>query len=230
LTHSSEPEPSKIKLAAVLYGVFVAVAFIWGLIAGRPVPVVDSEGGSTWIHVGLGAAIGLALGLLVVGLSRLMARHLTWAQNLYRWFAEVLGPLSQRDVFYLALLSSIGEEILFRGAMQPTIGLWITTLIFGLLHIPPKLQLWPWTLMAALLGLLFGLLTLWSGNIAGAVLAHFIINMLNLRQIARFYSPRAMQENLPAAPPPSSMEQHEEKYNDSSGASADGSDLSLEGR
>jgi hypothetical protein len=114
--------------------------------------------------------------------------------------------------------------------MQPTLGLWITTIIFGLMHIPPKLRLWPWTLMAGLLGLLFGLMTQWSGNIAGAVLAHFIINMLNLRQIARFYRSPSMQENLLAEHPPSSMKQHEESNNDSPGAPADSSDIPPESR
>jgi membrane protease YdiL (CAAX protease family) len=191
-----------LGLAAALYGVFAAGAFLWAHLAGRS-PLWDSAVFS-WSLCGLGLAAGLALGLLTVGLSRLLVARLAWARSLYLWFREVLGPLTIRQVAALALLSSVGEELLFRGAMQPALGLWLTTLIFAALHFPSRLSLWPWTVMAALLGLLFGLLTLWSGNVAGATLAHFVINLLNLRHITRIPA-----EKLLGPMPAPSMEHHE---------------------
>jgi hypothetical protein len=197
-------------LAVVLYAVFVLVSFSWSWIAGRPSPLHDPAR-TTLESLLLGIAIGATGGLAVVAASRLLMQRFPWARELRRWFGEVLGPMPLRQVLLLALLSSVGEEMLFRGAMQPTLGLWITSLIFGLLHIPPRRDLLPWTAMAALLGLFFGWLTLWSGNIAGAVVAHFIINLLNLHHVAR-HAPRHGIENLPGAGAAPSMEAHEQSH------------------
>lgn len=191
-----------LGLAAALYGLFAAGAFVWAYLADRS-PLWDPAV-FTWPLLGWGLAAGLALGLLTVGLSRLLVARLAWARSLYLWFREVLGPLTIGQVAALALLSSVGEELLFRGAMQPALGLWPTTLIFAVLHFPSRLQLWPWTVMAALLGLLFGLLTLWSGNVAGATLAHLVINLLNLRHITGLPA-----EKLLGPMPAPSMEHHE---------------------
>ena len=35
----------------------------------------------------------------------------------------------------LAILAGTGEEIFFRGALQPVIGLWLTSLFFALIHV-----------------------------------------------------------------------------------------------
>ena len=85
----------------------------------------------------------------------------------------------------LAAASALGEEILFRGAMLDAWGLWVSSLVFALLHIPPKRSLWPWTVSALLLGLGFGVVTLATGNLGAAVAAHFVINLQNLRYITR---------------------------------------------
>ena len=178
----------------MFYSVLVAVSLGWGVVAGRPHLVYDPLQ-TTWSTVALGAFAGLSLGVGVVLLSRLSVARMAWARELYRWFASVLGPLSHREVLALAVLSSLGEELMFRGAMQPTLGLWATTIIFGLMHLPPRISFWPWTASALVMGLCFGLLTEYSGNLAGAVVAHFVINYLNLGHAVSF---------APAAPPPAS--------------------------
>jgi membrane protease YdiL (CAAX protease family) len=207
----------KLLLAASLYGLFAIGAFVWSFFSGSgPVfdPVVFS-----WERAAIGSAAGLTLGLAVVAGSRLLVERFGWARSLYHWFAHVLGPMSDREVLGLALLSSIGEELLFRGAMQPTLGLWLTAAIFGLLHFPPRLRLVPWTVMAGLFGLIFGAITLWSGTISGAVIAHFTINLLNLREVARFAvdHPARPGEKLPSEDPTPSMGHHDEPATDADG-------------
>jgi len=135
------------------------------------------------MHV-ISAVMGLALGLVVAAATHLAAR-MAWLDRLSSFFASTLGPIGWRPAFQLALLSSIGEEIFFRGAMQPALGLWLTTLIFGALHLPPRLSLASWTLLATILGLAFGLLMEQTGSISGPILAHFTINFLNLRLVGR---------------------------------------------
>jgi len=83
----------------------------------------------------------------------------------------------------LALASSIGEELLFRGALMPWLGIWLQAAIFALLHVGPGRRFLPWTVSAFVLGLLFGALAQWTGNLGGPIAAHFAINFLNLRYI-----------------------------------------------
>jgi membrane protease YdiL (CAAX protease family) len=56
----------------------------------------------------------------------------------------------------LAIAAGVGEELLFRGALQPVFGLVTTSVIFGLIHIQYGLS--PLTLFVALLALTLGLI------------------------------------------------------------------------
>ncbi|WP_461089127.1 lysostaphin resistance A-like protein [Spirosoma gilvum] len=85
-------------------------------------------------------------------------------------------------ILIIGFVASIGEEVFFRGIIQRKlvgwtanahVGIWLTALIFSAVHFQfsgffPRL----------LLGLLFGYLYFWSGNIWVAILAHFINNSL----------------------------------------------------
>ena len=64
------------------------------------------------------------MGLAVVGLTRVATRHWQWARDLHSSFHDLLGPLTGREIFILALASSVGEELLFRGVLQSWIGRW----------------------------------------------------------------------------------------------------------
>lgn len=130
-------------------------------------------------------AVGIAVGFAVVRTFRWMEPRYAWLHRLRHEFRDVLGPLSHREIFALAAASSLGEELLFRGAMLDNWGLVASTLVFGLIHVPPRWSLWPWTASALVMGLLLGTLTLMTGNLGAAVLAHFVVNYLNLGHIAR---------------------------------------------
>ena len=91
----------------------------------------------------------------------------------------------------LALASSIGEELLFRGALLPWFGVWAQALIFAGLHVGPGKRFLPWTLSALVLGIAFGWLAVWTGNLGGPIAAHFAINFLNLRYIVAAPAPAA---------------------------------------
>ena len=55
--------------------------------------------------------------------------------------------------------------------------------MFALLHVGPGKRFLPWTVSAFVLGLAFGELAVWTGNLGGPIAAHFAINFLNLRYI-----------------------------------------------
>lgn len=170
------------RAAVVFYAAFAAVALVWVYLAERP-SVFWLHRAPTLPELATSVAAAALFAAAVVLWSRWTVRRLKWAQDLDDWFAELLGPLSWSKACLLALLSGFAEEMLFRGAMQPTIGLGPATLLFALVHWPPRPALLPWTLSAGLLGLVFGLVTDYTGNIAFAVVAHFSINLFNLKAV-----------------------------------------------
>lgn len=151
-------------------------------------------------------SVGLAVALvaLVVGGGWLLER-LPWyarmASVLGRVVPLLLGPgAGIAGVALLALESSLGEEALFRGFAQPwairllherahldgpatLVGIGLATTLFTCLHPPIHRDLWPWTVFAFAIGLAFGGLAAWSGSLAAPVLAHFLINFINLLRL-----------------------------------------------
>jgi len=123
---------------------------------------------------------GLTAGLVMVAASRLSTARWKWASQLADEFRGLLGQLNAREALLVAAVSGIGEEALFRGALQPALGLWLASAIFGILHIGPNPRFLPWTVMAFAAGLAFGWLFAWTGNLVAPVLAHATINFLNL--------------------------------------------------
>jgi membrane protease YdiL (CAAX protease family) len=120
-----------------------------------------------------------------------------------RWLAAevrgVLGFCSPSACFGLALASAVGEEVFFRGAMQPAVGLGLTSLAFGIVHVGPDRRFLLWTAFASVLGLGLGWLLEWTGSLLGCILAHFTINFLNLLQIMRLGSRGMMRGSSPDA-------------------------------
>ena len=108
----------------------------------------------------------------------------------------------------LAILPAIGEELVFRGILQPLFfsatgswhrAIWITAFVFSFIHF----QFYGF-LPRMLLGALFGYLYYWSGNISIPILGHFMNNGLTVTLI--YLSKRGNlnidPEALPAAPLP----------------------------
>ena len=67
--------------------------------------------------------------------------------------------------------------------------MWVQGLVFALLHIGPGRRFLPWTISALVLGLGFGVLARWTGNLGGPIAAHFMINFLNLKFIVASRGP-----------------------------------------
>lgn len=80
-------------------------------------------------------------------------------------------------VVLLAVLSSLSEELLFRGALQPRLGLWFTSILFASIHIQYSIS--PATLVVFLLGIVLGLLRKYFGTWT-SIFAHFGYNLLLL--------------------------------------------------
>jgi len=132
---------------------------------------------------GLVMGYGLGAGILAAVLTILASRAFTWVRNLEDEFQKVLGRLNPWQVIALALLSGITEETLFRGAIQPFLGLIWTSLIFGLLHFPINRSYLTWTIFAIVMGILLGELYIYTGSLITPMMTHTVVNLINLYRI-----------------------------------------------
>jgi membrane protease YdiL (CAAX protease family) len=130
-------------------------------------------------------ALGVGFGLLTVVLTRIASARFEWARRLDAEFHELLRPLGPSDVPALAFMSSLAEELFFRGFLQPLLGLVATSVVFGLAHLPHQRYWIPWTIAAMVMGLAFGWMFEARGALLAPVLAHFTINFFNLHALIR---------------------------------------------
>ncbi|MEZ4400904.1 MAG: CPBP family intramembrane glutamic endopeptidase [Kofleriaceae bacterium] len=183
-----QPPPSRASLVIGIYAGLALVALL--VAAGRgdaDLFRLDESRAAWWYAVS--AALGLAIGLATVAATRLVVARMAWARALHRDFRAILGDLSAQEITILALASAIGEELWFRGALLPWIGLLPQALLFAVLHIGPNRRHLIWTAWALGMGLAFGALAQFTGDLAGVVIAHAAINYLNLRYIVRVELP-----------------------------------------
>ncbi len=174
------PPPGQLyRLAWVFYLILAVAGLVW--IALSRGSILDLVLGSRrwWLDVVLGAGAGL----LLVGGWHAGRRFLPMMRELEELLRRHLGPLDRSEVFALAVISGIAEELFFRGAMQSSWG-WIwATLVFTLVHTGPGPAFRTWTVFALVAGLVFAGLTLWRGNILAAIVAHFLVNWINLHAL-----------------------------------------------
>ncbi len=183
--HEPRGRPSHRGMAVLVYGAMTlcAVVIAWArgvsLIRG---PANLPELGSPLASLALGAA----LAMLTIAATRRIVLRTRWGKTLREDFRALLADATPSDAVWLALLSGVGEELLFRGALLPWWGLAGSSLAFGVLHVGPARRFLGWTLWASVLGALLGEICQITGRIEGAILAHVLINAVNLRFVLAF--------------------------------------------
>jgi len=168
------------------YAVVGAVAFalIWPrgspVLHPHPRLTLDESSAHLW-----SLCVGLAFGSFLVVASRITVQRFGWARRLHLELRPFARGLSSLGIVVLAVLSSVGEELLFRGLLQPWLGLWPQAILFGLLHQMPGPSRWIWAGWAFLVGLSLGALFELSGSLIGPLVAHALVNGLNLSFLKR---------------------------------------------
>lgn len=126
--------------------------------------------------------IGFAVGLFMVP-AVLLASYLASLVGLgvdpdvERLTEQMIGPLFESPllgILTIGLAAALGEELLFRGALQPRFGLILTSIIFALVHSNYGISLS--TLIVFILGLVLG----WARiryNTSTAMIIHAVYNM-----------------------------------------------------
>lgn len=127
--------------------------------------------------------LGAGAGLVVV-IGTWLMRGVGPVKRHIRRLREMLGEPGVVAIAVVAVASSVGEEVFFRGALQPLIGFWWTVILFGLLHGGSRKDLRFAVLFATAAGVLLGWLAEHTGNLLAPMLCHVTINFFNLHLLA----------------------------------------------
>lgn len=183
---SPRPHRPRYRVLAVLvYGAMIACAA--GIAWARDESLFrrSAEVGPL-DSVAASVAAGTALAALTIVATRWLVLRTAWGRTMRHDFRTLLADATAADAIWLALLSGVGEELLFRGALLPWWGLAASSFAFGALHVGPSRRFWIWTVWATVTGALLGGIYEATGRLEGAVLAHVLINGVNLRFVLSF--------------------------------------------
>ena len=127
------------------------------------------------------AGLGVCLGATTIAASRVMVRRAAWARALHAALRPAVHGAGDAGLLAVAVASAAGEELLFRGLVQPLFGVVVASVVFGALHQIRGPARWGWMVWATVMGLLFGCVFAATGSLVGPVVAHAMINGANLR-------------------------------------------------
>lgn len=154
------------------------------------------------LRFGIALPLQLILGLVLGGALGILAWVLVnvpYLKGTREFFVEIIGPwkLSWMEIVFVSCCAGIGEEIFFRGAIQPLLGIGWTSLLFVLLH--GYINPWnaPMTVYGVFMVLAIALLG-WAAfewGLMVAMVAHTVIDIILLYQLSKAYS---AHDNIPS--------------------------------
>jgi membrane protease YdiL (CAAX protease family) len=158
-----------LVIALVGEGLLTGVALAWIRLRGLGVEAGDPMAG---LGLGLGAAVLLAL--VNYAVLRL-APAIQPVRAIRRVYREMLRPLFATvrplEIVGVSLAAGVGEELLFRGAVQAEFGLAIASVLFGLAHIGGRSSV-VFGLWVAVMGFGLGGLAHAAGGLLAPIVAH----------------------------------------------------------
>jgi len=180
------PPGRMVALAVRFYGLLLLAAWLWrSAWLGEPLLYASEAAARRGMDPTRDVTVGLLAAGVVIGLSHQLTAHTRAGRSLARGLAGLLGPLAPRHVLALAALSGVAEEAFFRGALQPRVGLVAASVIFGLAHFVPRPEFRVWTVFSLAAGFLLGFLFQATGNLVAPVVAHAVVNGVNLTLLVR---------------------------------------------
>ncbi len=174
-----------VRSALIFYGLVGCVALLWRM--WTPGASIFHPGAQPPAGVPIGPPIlaGLAMGGAALLASEVLTRFTRVGEELADVLGERLVGLGTADAILLAFASGIAEEMFFRGALQPAVGLVLASLLFGACHFLPRRELMVWSAYAVLMGFAFGWLYEATGHLLAPIAAHVLVNGVNLPRLAR---------------------------------------------
>lgn len=162
----------------------------------REVEVIEflSGGEKYWLQITLGIVIGVITAKAGWQIVQLPMLHKT-----KDFFTGLIKPLKLdiTQIVFISICAGIGEELFFRGAIQPLLGVWMTAILFVLLHgylNPFNMSLTMYGIyMVIVIGVL-GLMTEYVG-ILTAIIAHTLIDVIILKELSVAQLPDETMDN-----------------------------------
>jgi membrane protease YdiL (CAAX protease family) len=173
----------------------IALAFVINAAFGDgTLPEVLLDGQPIAAQIGWGVTFGLAISVP----SMVVVFFVPLFSSLRRQLLDLVGrlDLGALNPLWISLSAGIGEELLFRGALQPILGIWWASFIFTLAHFRSgqfHSMNWQKLIYAAsvfIVGLFLGYVFLEIGLIA-AMVTHAVVDVVSLfaaRRWLRVYS------------------------------------------
>jgi membrane protease YdiL (CAAX protease family) len=181
-----------LLLAVAVEGGFIVIALLLGWWTATP-PIPQFRWSVT------GAAEGLLATLpLLAGLYALVRWPVGPLGRIKQFSERVLRPMLRSctviDLLGISVLAGLGEEMLFRGAVQGSLRHWmdlwlailLSSVFFGLMHAVTL----TYAVLAALIGVYFGLVYYYTDNLLVVAIAHALYDFVALLHLMRGQEPK----------------------------------------
>lgn len=120
-------------------------------------------------------------------------------------FVPLLAGSSWSDMALIAISAGVGEEMLFRGAIQSSLGAWLgnvwglllSSLLFGMLH-PISI---PYIVVTIGVGLFLGGEYLYTGNLLAVMLTHAVYDFALMAYLLRLHYQGGPSTSIPTIDP-----------------------------
>lgn len=159
----------------------------WGILAifrDHSLAIMFRSAASVWIQIPTGIALGFALGF---GAQYVVSRP--FLGGVEKKYSIIIANLKLKHwhIIFISLCAGFGEELLFRGAIQPLIGLWITAIVFVAIHGYLDPRDWKMTIYGIYMTLAIAALGYYTDyvGIIGASLAHAGIDYVLFKHLIK---------------------------------------------
>ena len=177
-------------------GLVLVAAALGFFFLGNPFPFrldLDAKG----LLVGLLATVPTVI-LAFVFTSKLATRIgflRKMEDKLKIYLGSGIRLMTTQELILLSAAAGIGEEVLFRGTLQTlfgiTWGLWVTSVIFGLVHaVTPA-----YFAMATVMGLYLGWVHIASDNLLAPILVHWLYDAVALYLLRKQWRQEAEEDS-----------------------------------
>jgi len=162
-------------------GLGFAIQFFW---IKKPIIQLFTSNYSILLQCGVGLFYGLSSALLAILLIK--SPILLPIKSYYGNMLQQLN-LNFSKILIISLSAGIGEEILFRGGLQPLLGIWLTAIIFVAIHG----YLNPFNWRISVYGIFMIIIIVGIGMIRekfgllSAISAHFLIDVILLYYLTK---------------------------------------------
>lgn len=136
-----------------------------------------------WLQIIIGVIVGV-----VTAKAAWQIVELPFLLKTKHFFSDLISPLKLDtiQIIFISICAGVGEELFFRGAIQPMLGVWFTSILFVLLHgylNPFNMSLTIYGIYMVLVIGVLGLLTEYFG-ILTAMIGHTLIDIILLRELS----------------------------------------------